>query len=147
MSKNTMTCRKDGTGCYALRYECAYCGEMLTYVCPRDYYTDEWHNHFECCTHDCLERQFNYDKFKKQTTNNNDFNWRRWVEGMAVANYPEYLSPESIWNFHASISKSLYVFRELTQAGLKPSQAELLAWGDLSLSDDKSFYTGKTRRE
>ena len=135
MMDKKITWSKDGAGCYALKYECVTCGQQLTYICPRDYYTDQWHNHFECCTHDCLERQFDYDKFKSLIKKNNEPNWRSWVEEKAFKKYPQYKTPETIWEFHAEISKSLFVQRELIESGFNFETAEKLAWGDLNTID------------
>jgi len=130
-----LTWSNDGSGCYALDYECILCNHILTYICPRDYYTQEWHNHFECCTHDCLERQFDYDEFKKQTKNKTESNWRLWVEEKALSEYPQYKTPETIWEFHAEISKSLFIQRELLESGFQFEPAEKLAWGDVNTMD------------
>ena len=144
-----MNWKENGEGCFCLKYECLFCGQEFEYVCPSDYYTNEWQHHFGCCTHDCLEREFDYDKFKSKANELKNkimsipvlkkelwscvFEnlWKGWVEESAMQIWQKYETPEEIWNFHNEIAKSICIERELLSSGYDHEFAALMAWGDI----------------
>ena len=126
-----MNWKENGEGCFCLKYECLFCGQEFEYVCPSDYYTNEWQHHFGCCTHDCLEREFDYDGFKASGIKNNDQNWRIWVEEKAMSVWPQYFTPEAIWRLHKDMAKSIGIERSLVEAGYDIDFASKMAWGSL----------------
>lgn len=121
----------DGTGCFSITCECMVCGQTFEYVCPRDYYTDSFHNHFDCCTPNCLEHEFDYDGFKASGIKNNDQNWRIWVEEKAMSVWPKYSTPEAIWLLHKDMAKSIGIERSLVESGYDIDFASKMAWGSL----------------
>ena len=134
---NAIKWENDGTGCFALKRECSLCGQEFEYICPRDYYTESWHNHFGCCTHDCMERQFDYDLFKAETkpkyTQERYFKlreslWRIWVEEKAMSTWQPYFTPEGLWRLELDIAKSIGVQRYFMELGFDREFAEYLAF-------------------
>lgn len=134
---NDIKWENDGTGCFVLKCECSLCGQTFEYICPRDYYTDRWHNHFGCCTHDCLEREFYYDQFKSETkpkySQERYFKlceelWRMWVEEKAILNWPQYFTPEGLWRLKLDIAKRIGVKSSFIDEGLDVESAEKLAF-------------------
>ncbi len=121
----------DGTGCFSIKCECMVCGQTFEYVCPRDYYTDSFHNHFGCCTHSCLEYEFEYVCFKASGVKNNDQNWRLWVEEKAMSVWPQYSTPEAVWSLHKEMAKSIGIERTLVGSGYDIDFALKMAWGSV----------------
>jgi len=93
----------EDSGNFALNHECLLCGCEFTNVVPRDYYTDEWHNFFGCCTHNCLEDYFNYDSFREEFISAEsifDFKaaWKEWCKQIAIEKGSRLESPEELFN-------------------------------------------------
>ena len=118
---------------YSLTQECIVCGEEYQHLLPQDYHSqDDWHNFFDCCTANCLEHEFDYDKFKKEFRHLHryvELFWKPWVISKALENNKDLLSPVELLNLQLSISYSIKVQRNLFEAGLLVEGSEAIAWG------------------
>lgn len=138
MKKNNW--KMDGSGCFVIQQECIVCGQEFEYVCPRDYYSELWHNHFGCCTHNCMEHEFDYDGFKNdvQRRIRTEHGWKVWVEKVAMVKFPQYHTPEVLFEMQYKTAKSIGIERELIEAGFDIEFSKKMAWGDINKTEINS---------